>query len=241
MKIISLVPSITETLLDLGIYETQIVGRTKFCIHPKEKIEKITVVGGTKNLNIEKIKSLNPDLILANKEENEKSQIEELMKDFRVYVSEVSTLEENDIFLQDIGKLLFKEKEAEEINHKIKQIFNEITPILPKKKVAYLIWRNPYMTIGNDTFIHHILSKIGFENIFKNNTRYPIVELQDLKEAEYILLSSEPYPFKEKHFTEFCKVLPNSRIIMVDGEAFSWFGSHLLHCKDYFEKLVTLS
>ncbi|MBP7173807.1 MAG: ABC transporter substrate-binding protein [Cloacibacterium sp.] len=240
MKIVSLVPSITKTLFDLGVDENKIVGRTKFCIHPKEKVKNIAIVGGTKNLNIEKIKKLNPDLILSNKEENEKSQIEELMKHFKVYVSEVSTLEENDIFLQNIGKLLSKEKEAEEISLKIGSIFQSIPPIPVKKKAAYLIWRNPYMSVGNDTFIHHILEKTGFENIFKSQTRYPTISIENLEEAEYILLSSEPYPFKEKHFEELYKVLPNAQIKIVDGEAFSWFGSHLMHCKNYFDKLITL-
>lgn len=179
-------------------------------------------------------------MILSNKEENEKSQIEELMKHFKVYVSEVSTLEENDIFLQNIGKLLSKEKEAEEISLKIGSIFQSIPPIPVKKKAAYLIWRNPYMSVGNDTFIHHILEKTGFENIFKSQTRYPTISIENLEEAEYILLSSEPYPFKEKHFEELYKVLPNAQIKIVDGEAFSWFGSHLMHCKNYFDKLITL-
>lgn len=240
MKIISLVPSITETLFDFGFTSKEIIGRTKFCIHPENGVKEISRIGGTKTINIDKINALKPDLIIANKEENEKLQIEELMKNHRVFLTNVSTLEENDIFLRELGKILNKEEISEKIIDEIHAVIHS-TPTIPlPQKTAYLIWKNPYMTIGSDTFIHSVLEQLGFENIFKSHKRYPIISIDDLRDADWIFLSSEPFPFKEKHIDELQQHLPNSKIILADGEAFSWFGSHLKHCGKYFEQLKIL-
>ncbi len=237
MKIISLVPSITEALFDFGLSEKEIIGRTKFCIHPENAVQKIEIIGGTKNLNIAKIKSLNPDLIIANKEENVKEQIEELQKDFKVLVTNVSNLEDNYYLLKTLGNLLGKQEIAQKFNLKIYEILAKFSD-LEKKKCAYLIWKNPYMTVGFDTFIHDILDKIGFQNIFKNQKRYPEISVEDLKVADYIFLSSEPFPFQQKHIDELQKELPDAKIFLVDGEAFSWYGTRLAKCENYFQNLV---
>ena len=239
MKIISLVPSITETLFDFGLTSNEIIGRTKFCIHPENLVKEVEVIGGTKNLNIEKIRALNPELIIANKEENEKLQVEELSKEFKVWVTDIQNLEDNSMFITDLGKLLKKPDLARNFNESIDGIFSEIKVETPKK-VAYLIWKNPYMTIGSDTFIHDVLSKIGFQNIFSDQTRYPEIALSDLQEAEYIFLSTEPYPFKQKHVEEFRAEFPSKKIILVDGEAFSWFGTHLAKKAEYLQHLSKL-
>ncbi|MCX8526162.1 helical backbone metal receptor [Chryseobacterium formosus] len=237
MRVISLVPSITEALFDLGLTENEVIGRTKFCIHPSEKVKNVEIIGGTKNLNIEKIKSLKPDLILANKEENVKEQVEILMKDFKVNVYNTETVEDNYYLLKNLGLLFHKEEKAQLFNLKIYEVLNQ-TKINSKIKVAYLIWNNPYMTVGSDTFIHHILTEIGFENIFKNRTRYPEIQTEDLKEADVIMLSSEPFPFKEKHIEELKTVYPDKKIMIVDGEAFSWYGTHIAKCENYFKELI---
>ena len=237
MKIISLVPSITETLFDFGLTDTEIIGRTKFCIHPKGLVKNVETIGGTKNLNLEKIKNLNPDLIIANKEENEKLQVEELMKDFKVWVTAIETLEDNSRFLAELGTLLNKENTAKNFNQKISDIIKGIK-IQESKKVCYLIWKNPYMTIGSDTFIHEILDKLGFENVFKNEKRYPEISVEEMKNADFIFLSSEPFPFQQKHIDQLQKELLNSKIVLVDGEAFSWYGTHLAKCGEYFFELV---
>lgn len=236
MRIISLVPSITEALFDFGLNETEIIGRTKFCIHPAESVAKVPIIGGTKNLNLEKIKQLNPDLIIVNKEENVKEQIEELQRDFEVVVTDISTLDDNEILLKSLGKILHKEEIADAFNVKIRKIFEGL-PIDDKASCAYLIWKNPYMTVGGDTFINDILNKVGFENIFKNEKRYPEVSVEDLEKAEYIFLSSERFPFKDKHVKELQKQLPQSKIMLVDGEAFSWYGTRLAHSAGYFTAL----
>ncbi|MDM1553110.1 ABC transporter substrate-binding protein [Chryseobacterium indologenes] len=237
MKIVSLVPSITEALFDLGLTENEVIGRTKFCIHPEEKIKNVPIIGGTKNISIDKIKALEPDIILANKEENIKEQVEALMDDFKVIVTNVETIEDNYYLLKNLGKILGKEERAQLFNLKIYDVLNQAkieTPV----KVAYLIWKNPYMTVGSDTFIHKILAEIGFENIFKDQTRYPQITAENLEKADVIMLSSEPFPFKEKHIEELRTFYPEKKIMIVDGEAFSWYGTHIAKCENYFKELL---
>ncbi|WP_313001035.1 ABC transporter substrate-binding protein [Chryseobacterium gleum] len=238
MKIVSLVPSITEALFDLGLTENEVIGRTKFCIHPQEKIKNLSVIGGTKNINIEKIKALQPDLIIANKEENVKEQVEALMKDYKVMVTNIDTIEDNYYLLKNLGKLFGKEEKAQLYNLKIYDVLNQAKLDSPVK-AAYLIWKNPYMTIGSDTFIHRILSEIGFQNIFKDKTRYPQITTEDLADADVIMLSSEPFPFKEKHIEGLKAFYPDKKIMIVDGEAFSWYGTHIAKCENYFKELLT--
>ena len=240
MKIISLVPSITETLFDFGLSEYEVVGRTKFCIHPLDKIKKVPIIGGTKNLNIEKILALKPDLIIANKEENEKFQVEELAKHCRVWVTDISTLKDNENFLWELGMVLKKRDIAEKFNIEISTIFQNIDKEKMPKKVAYLIWQNPMMSVGADTFISNVLTEMGFETILKNKTRYPEISMEEIENADLLFLSSEPYPFKDQHLEEFQKKLPNTKVILVDGEAFSWFGTHLAHCGKYLKTLSEL-
>lgn len=236
MRVISLVPSITETLFDLGLTSNEIVGRTKFCIHPKDYVRNVEIVGGTKNINIDKIKSLKPDLIIANKEENVKEQVEELMKDFKVLVTNVETLEDNYYLIKQLGKIAGNEDRAQLFNLKTYEAFDFPKPY-QRLKVAYLIWKKPYMTVGSDTFISRILQELGFENLFKNKKRYPEIQLEELKEADLILLSSEPFPFKEKHIQEIQDICKNQKIMIVDGEAFSWYGTHLAKCGNYYREL----
>ncbi|WP_312287134.1 ABC transporter substrate-binding protein [Chryseobacterium gleum] len=238
MKIVSLVPSITEALFDLGLTENEVIGRTKFCIHPQEKIKNVSVIGGTKNINIEKIKALQPDLIIANKEENVKEQVEALMEDYKVMVTNIDTIEDNYYLLKNLGKLFGKEEKAQLYNLKIYDVLNQAKLDSPVK-AAYLIWKNPYITIGSDTFIHRILSEIGFQNIFKDKTRYPQITTEDLTDADVIMLSSEPFPFKEKHIEELKVFYPDKKIMIVDGEAFSWYGTHIAKCENYFKELLT--
>ena len=238
MKVISLVPSITEALFDFGLTENEVVGRTKFCIHPKEKVKDVEIIGGTKNLNLEKIKSLQPDLIIANKEENVKEQVEELMKDFEVLVTNVETIEDNYYLLKTLGNIFHREEKAQQYNLKIYDVLlnSKINSLV---KAAYLIWKNPYMTVGSDTFIDKVLNEIGFENAFKNQKRYPEIKVEDLATADVIMLSSEPFPFKEKHILELKEFYPDKKIMIVDGEAFSWYGTHIAKCEDYFKELVS--
>ncbi|KMQ60794.1 iron ABC transporter [Chryseobacterium sp. BLS98] len=239
MKVVSLVPSITEALFDLGLTENEVIGRTKFCIHPEGKIKGVPIIGGTKNINIDKIKALKPDLILANKEENVKEQVKALMEDYKVLVTNIETIEDNYYLLKNLGNIFNKEERAQQFNLKIYDVLEQSKLESPTIKAAYLIWKNPYMTIGSDTFIHKILTEIGFENIFKDKTRYPEIQMEDLADADVIMLSSEPFPFKEKHIEEMKAFYPDKKIMIVNGEAFSWYGTHIAKCGDYFKELLT--
>jgi len=246
-RIISLVPSQTELLFYLGLKE-EIVGITKFCIHPVTQINNLchTKIGGTKKINFEKIKYLNPDLIIANKEENEERQIRELMKNYTVWMSDIKTLKDSYDMILKVGEIVNKSMEAEELNLKIQKQFSNFNYQLSIinyqfRSVAYFIWRNPYMVAGSDTFINHLLELCGFKNVFaKTKNRYPEITINELKRVhpELILLSSEPYPFKEKHIKEFQDILPSAKIKIVDGELFSWYGSRLLHSPAYFSELI---
>jgi len=238
MKIISLVPSLTETLFDLGLTDKEVIGRTKFCIHPKDLVKNVAVIGGTKNLNIDKIRALKPDLIIANKEENDKIQVEELMKDFNVWVTDIETLEDNKQFLTELGTILKMEESARKFNEQIEAVFS-LNKTAEPKKVAYLIWKNPYMTVGSDTFIHEIIQELGFKNLFENQKRYPEISIEEMKNADFIFLSTEPFPFQQKHIEDLQKELPTQKMILVDGEAFSWYGTHLAKCADYYRTFQT--
>ena len=237
MKIVSLVPSITETLFDFGLTEHQVAGRTKFCIHPAAKVKTVPVIGGTKNLHLDKITALKPDLIIANREENQKDQVEQLMKTGNVWVTDVGTLRDNEDFITLLGEKLGRPDVSAEYNHRISAVFSGLQPVRPLK-VAYLIWKNPYMSIGTDTFIHEVLTRLGFQNVFAGYRRYPEVTPEMLEEADVIFLSSEPFPFSDRHATELREQFPGKTVITVDGEAFSWFGTHLAQCGPYFRELT---
>jgi ABC-type Fe3+-hydroxamate transport system substrate-binding protein len=261
-RIISLVPSQTELLYDLGL-DDEVIGITKFCIHPSKWFRTKTRVGGTKTADIQKITSLKPALIIANKEENVKGQIEELQDIAPVYVSNIATLEDALQMIIDIGKLTGKQQKAEEIANAIKARFDELeisnaqhstingqrsnlnlsTNKPTTLRTAYLIWKDPYMAAGGDTFINEMLKRCGLENIFESEQRYPQVEINQLSSVncQLLLLSSEPYPFKQKNIEELQQLLPQTKIIIVDGEMFSWYGSRLLHAPDYFGRMIALN
>ncbi|HWD88614.1 MAG TPA: helical backbone metal receptor [Mucilaginibacter sp.] len=237
-KIISLVPSQTELLFDLGLDE-EIIGITKFCIHPGSKVKQKIKIGGTKQLNIKLIKELKPDLIIGNKEENEREQIEELMQHFPVWMSDIHNLEDALDMIKRVGEITRKGAESNSLSNRIQQLFSNLTVQQSYKRAAYVIWRKPYMVAGKGTFIDDMLKKCGLVNAFEA-TRYPEVTAEDLAAAkpDVVLLSSEPYPFSEKHIAEFRNILPGVAIEVIDGEIFSWYGSRLLKAPGYFQVLM---
>ncbi len=241
-RIISLVPSQTELLVDLGLKDN-IVGLTKFCIHPVGLKKIKTVVGGTKTINIEKIKVLKPDIILCNKEENTKEIVETCEQIAPTHVSDIYNLNDAKELITQYGEILSCERSALKIYNELDLRLNDFKEFIKNKKtikVAYFIWRNPWMVAANNTFINHLLQLNNFENIYINKERYPEVDIKKMKQEgnpEVILLSSEPYPFKEIHINEIQKYNPTSKILLVDGELFSWYGSRLLKAFDYFKEL----
>ena len=235
-RIISLVPSQTELLFDLGLDE-EIAGITKFCIHPADKCKEKSKVGGTKNVDFKKVTELKPDLIIANKEENSKAEIELLQKEYPVWISDIHDLNSALEMMKEVGGITGKEEEAAKLVYKIKDSFKELSFL--NLRVAYFIWRKPYMTAGHDTFIHSMLSYAGFKNVFEPQQRYPVVDARALQKAnpDLIFLSTEPFPFSEKHIEEFQRICPKARVILVNGEYFSWYGSRLVGAVEYFENL----
>ncbi|MDC3388591.1 helical backbone metal receptor [Flavobacteriaceae bacterium] len=240
-RIVSLVPSQTELLVDLGLIN-DIVGITKFCIHPDNLRKSKTIVGGTKQVNIEKIRALQPDVILCNKEENTQEMVNQLEEIAPVHVSDISNLKDTRELINLYGQLFNVNNMANSIVKKLQHLESEFLLFIKNKSiknVAYFIWRKPWMVAGGDTIINFLLSINKFHNIFEDIVRYPEIKLELLKDKDldYIFLSSEPYPFKEKHFNEIKNVLPKSQIFLVDGEYFSWYGTRLLGAFNYFKNL----
>ncbi|MBS1520622.1 MAG: ABC transporter substrate-binding protein [Bacteroidetes bacterium] len=237
-RIISIVPSQTELLFDLGLDE-EIIGVTKFCIHPGDKVKRKPKIGGTKALNINAIKKLNPDLIIGNKEENEKDQIEELAKSFPVWMSDISNLEEALDMIQLVGGITGKRVEAAGLIQSVQTNFEGLKVKASGLRVAYLVWRKPFIVAGKETFIDDMLKRCGLRNAFELD-RYPEVFPGQIVEAnpDLVFLSSEPYPFTERHITEFQALVPDANIQLVDGELFSWYGSRLLKAPGYFKQLI---
>lgn len=242
-RIVSLVPSQTELLYDLGLEES-IVGITKFCIHPYHLKSTKTIVGGTKIIKFDKIKELQPDIIICNKEENTKEIVEELSQICPVWVTDIYTIEDNNKMIEDFGLLFNKRTDANKWIQKINfglQDFQNFIKDVPVKKAAYFIWANPYMVAGKTTFINEILKLNRFLNIYENKeSRYPEVELKKIRlegDPDYVLLSSEPFPFKDEHAFEIGRATHHAKTVFVDGEFFSWYGSRLVKAFDYFKKL----
>jgi ABC-type Fe3+-hydroxamate transport system substrate-binding protein len=236
-RIVSLVPSQTELLYALGLSE-EVVGITKFCVHPASWFRTKQRVGGTKTVNIEAVRALQPDLVIANKEEYVKEQIEALEKIAPVWVSDVETLEDAVEMIRLLGNLVGRSKEADNIVSDIVCGFHRFT-VTASVRTAYLIWLDPLMAAGKDTFIEDIMQKVGFENIFADLRRYPVVTAEQImdKGCELLLLSSEPFPFNEKHAQMLQPLLPAVKIELVDGEMFSWYGSRLTLATRYLQEL----
>ena len=239
-RIISLVPSQTELLFDLGLKDN-LVGVTKFCVHPREIRKEKIIVGGTKTVHFDKITNLKPDLIICNKEENTEEIVEQAAKISPVYISDIITLKDNLKFIRDIGIIFNIENRAIKLVNKIQvklDSFKSIIAEKPQQRVAYFIWKDPWMVAGRNTFINELLKLNRFKNIFSDKSRYPKIDLLELENynLDLILLSSEPYPFKEKHLEEIQKYT-DTKVLFVNGEYFSWYGSRLLKAFDYFKTL----
>jgi len=234
-RIISLCPSQTETLCALGL-ETRILGITKFCIHPESILENIKIIGGTKNIHYDEIRDLTPDLIIGEKEENTKDIILQLEKVAPVYVTNVESISDAIKMILELGFITGKIEEALNISNQIASLFSKITK--PKQSTAvYLIWKNPYMAAGGQTYINSILNHIGYNNLcVPLPGRYPEISIDWLKDVhpDFLFLSSEPYPFKEKHLIDLKNILPDTNIHIVDGEMFSWYGIRMIKTVDYF-------
>lgn len=237
MRIVSLVPSITELLATLGL-EEEVVGITKFCIHPGDWFRNKKRVGGTKNVHIDTVRALKPTLVIANREENVEAQVREINSFCEVLITDVTDFDGALQMIEIIGNKTGKLSQAEYLLNEINAAFSE-SKYSDLRNAIYLIWNEPMMTIGGDTFISSMMHKAGFYNVFANELRYPQLSDEQIanSNAEYLLLSSEPFPFSEKHLKEFLKRFPGKKVILVDGEMFSWYGSRMKKAAKYFAAL----
>lgn len=242
-RIVSTVPSQTELLFDLELGD-RLVGRTKFCIHPGDRVGEIPIIGGTKNLRLKKIKELKPDLIIGNKEENEQKQIMSLAAEYPVWLSDVQTWDDAISMIRELSVMLGVGAKGQELIEKVNKSRQNYTipDRIKSARVLYLIWHDPMMAVGNNTFIDHMLSIFGVENALSDYSRYPELSKEDMQKIAptHIFLSSEPFPFKEKHISHYQRICRDAVITIIDGELFSWYGSRMLMSMEYFKKLSQL-
>jgi ABC-type Fe3+-hydroxamate transport system substrate-binding protein len=237
-RIISLVPSQTELLYDLGVGD-RVIGITKFCVHPKEWRDSKTIVGGTKNFNFDEIEKLRPDLIIGNKEENYKEGIATLQSRYPVWMSDIVSFADAIGMIKSVAAITQMTGNGSDIIQTIETEFSRLKRI-PTKRTLYLMWRDPWMGAANGTFIHTMLEKAGLINVLAEEARYPELSVGKIKELnpDLVLLSSEPFPFRTKHIDEIRQILPSARILLVDGEMFSWYGSRLRLAPAYFTSVL---
>lgn len=239
LRIVSLVPSQTELLHALGLDE-EVVGITKFCIHPPTWHKTKTRVGGTKNFKVEQVLALQPDLVIANKEENEKGSLALLEKFVPVWISDVRSIDAALVMIKEVGRITGKIERASRLALKIGQSFDALPKWLQGKRVAYGIWYDPWMFASSDTFIGDVLKRLGAVNVAEEKgSRYPSMSTQDLISLapDYVLLSSEPFPFKMKHANTMHSAGLLCDVQLVDGSYFSWYGSRLMDSVPYLNSI----
>ena len=235
-RVVSLVPSITETLFDMGVWDS-VVGVTRYCVHPETATTDKTVVGGTKKINVDVIKQLNPDLVLCNQEENTPEIIHNLESaGIRCHVSFPTDIPTAVQSIVNLSLLFGKEQWAKEWTNQVQTGLQQ--PYVPFR-YAYFIWRKPWMISGQDTFITQMLSTVGGVNVSCTEDRYPEVQISELirTQCDAFLLSSEPFPFTKKHMLELEShgIEPN-KIHFIDGEMCSWHGTRLLRGLEYLRQ-----
>ena len=230
-RIVSLVPSQTELLADLGL-DAEVVGLTRFCVHPDGWKAAKTIVGGTKTINVPRLVGLAPDLVIANKEENPREEIEAVAAEgVPVYVTDVADVDGALAMIRSVGRLVDQEPEAEVLADEIAAGFARLGTEAEPLRALYLIWRDPWMTVGGDTFVSDVMDRAGLANVAAERDRYPALSDDEIRalDPDVVLLSSEPYPFSDTHIAEVQALVPDARVVLADGEAFSWYGSRLRH------------
>ena len=242
MRVVSLVPSWTECLHDLGV---SVVGQTKFCVRPDSAFRSVPRVGGTKNVDVDGVLKLQPDLVVANMEENDKGQVEALIDQLpahaSVWVSDVRTVEQALEQMNTLGMLCEKAELARTFVEEIRASWGNPRAIVGQ--AGYAVWRSPWMVAGPNTFIHDVMRWWGIGNAFGHmgdGNRYPTLSPSDTEGiglAKTWLLPSEPFPFKEKHLAGFQDAHPEAKFHLVDGEAFSWYGTRMKHVVKHLESI----
>ena len=240
MRVVSLVPSWTEFLHDL---DSHVVGQTKFCVRPMSAFRSVDRIGGTKTIDVEKILALQPDLVVANKEENDREQVQELMvrcpSHCEVVVTDIRSLDSVWRAMHQLGESLEKRQETNQMVTQIQERWGEAKPLVGK--AGYAVWPKPWMAAGTDTFIHHVMQHWGIGNAVEGPSRYPSLAEESgrgVPHARLWLLPSEPFPFQQKHLTALQEDHPLAAFRLVDGEAFSWYGSRMLHAAGHLQEVA---
>jgi hypothetical protein len=248
-RIVCLVPSITELLCDLGLSE-QLVGRTGFCIHPWETVKTIPKVGGTKDLKFDRIRELEPTHVVVNVDENRKEDAEALAEFVpNLVVTHPLEPRDNLALYRQMGEAFGVEAEAEKLCGGFEAAYERaIANRGPEQKVLYLIWRDPWMTVASDTYIAQTLALFNWrtqpldlgnpEGDKGLRVRYPEVDLAGFAGVDRVLLSSEPFHFKEDHVREMENLVPGATVSLIDGEMTSWYGSRAIRGLDYLAKFT---
>lgn len=239
-RIVCLCPSLTETLFALGL-GSRVVGRTRYCIHPAEAVASVAVVGGTKNIDFKALQQTRPDLIIAEKEENRREDVEAMAQNWPVYVCDIQNLEQAFSAIGQLGVLTGKSELAAQQVADIQTAWRGVPRLVQPLRVLYLIWRKPWMAAGSDTYIDAVLQRAGMVNVATSLAgRYPQIASEDLAGlgADVCLLSSEPYPFKHQHCAELSALMPDTQMRLVDGEMFSWYGTRMLPAAAYMATLL---
>ena len=243
MRIVSLCPSTTETLVDFGLAD-QLVGITRFCIHPADVVRGIRKVGGTKDPNLDRIRALRPDLVLLNEEENRKADYERLRCDLRVDATLVRRVQDVPEQLRYLGRLTGAEVRARARAQQVEEARTRLAEArvgVEGFRYAYLIWRRPYMAVGGDTYVSDLFAEAGGKNVFENaQDRYPEIDVVALRAArpDVVFLSDEPFPFKARHAAELRDEAPELRIELIGGDDCCWHGVRTLRGLALMQRLV---
>jgi len=240
-KIISLCPSLSETLYDLGLAEC-IAGRTDYCVHPQELADRVPSVGGPKSVSIDAVKKIGPDLILIVKEENDKKNIEKLTAlGYKCFIFDINSVSDALKMLVKLGKIFGLEKKASKIHDNVVKGLDSIKGIGNGASFLYMVWNSPYMACATDNYINSLLNHAGLSNCLSDRLkRYVIMPLNSLKSLspELVLLPSEPYRYTFADRAKFEKIFPAARVELVDGEMFCWYGSRMAKASEYIKKLL---
>ncbi|MBI9038391.1 MAG: ABC transporter substrate-binding protein [Bacteroidales bacterium] len=238
-RIVSLCPSITETLCELGLAD-KIIACTDYCVHPIDVVKNFNKIGGPKNFSEEKILNLKPDIIFAVKEENETCKINRISKKVPTYVFDINSIQEGIEMIKTLGNIFEIQNISDCFIEKMQEGYKNLTKVNSNIKCLYLVWKQPYIAVGGDSFIDSVLYQINIKNCLRNSKKkYPKIKLKLLEnQFDLLILPSEPYSFSENDIDGFEKIFPEKEIIKVDGEMFSWYGTHQLKAISYLQKLV---
>jgi len=246
-RIVSLVPSITELLFDLGLGGA-LVGRTAFCVHPADRIKSVRSVGGTKQVNFDKLRRAAPTHVIVNIDETPRDLAEEIARmGITVVVTHPIEVRDNIALYHLIGGLFDRETEAEALAARFEDAYagvQKAAETLPVRRVLYLIWKEPWMTVSADTYIARMLALIGWATIGHDpDIRYPSIEMSEtlLEETDLVLFSSEPFPFSDRHVADFAEAFPHhvAKAHQIDAQMTSWYGSRVIAGLRYLGALAT--